>query len=136
MFACCVCTAVSSLHRSLHQIQSEMQLHGLSLVGWYHSHTECEPRPTYQDVVLQKKYQNIVREVEPDEPCIGFIVSEWALSTSRGQGRVMGYVCLCLILLLSINSGCKAKRASNFFLQSNCFWVKALDHSSVSACAF
>ena len=85
VFACYVCTAVSCLCRSLHQIQREMQLRGLSLVGWYHSHPECEPRPTYQDVVLQKKYQNIVREVDPDEPCIGFIVSEWPVHFQRDK---------------------------------------------------
>ena len=77
--ACTIYCVVTKHPYSLRQIQSKMQQRGLSLVGWYHSHPDCEPRPTYQDVVLQKKYQNIVKEVEPDEPCIGFIVSEWGV---------------------------------------------------------
>ena len=100
----------SSIHcgiNFLRQIQSKMQQRGLSLVGWYHSHPDCEPRPTYQDVVLQKKYQNIVKEVETDEPCIGFIVSEWGLHhwvVGGGQESIYihtyihTYICLYLHL--------------------------------------
>ena len=63
------------------QIQSEIQRRGLSVVGWYHSHPDFEPRPTYQDVVLQKKYQNTVKTIHMDEPCVGFIISELYMHT-------------------------------------------------------
>ena len=51
-----------------------MNARKLRLVGWYHSHPDFEARPTYQDVVLQKKYQATVSNLAEDEACIAFVI--------------------------------------------------------------
>jgi proteasome lid subunit RPN8/RPN11 len=103
-FPCrCVLSDAEKGQECEEKIQREIHQQGLLVVGWYHSHPDFEPRPTYQDVVLQKKYQNTVKTVYKDEPCVAFIIN------------------------------CRAKHKrdeSNFYLQSNCFWVKSLDQSS------
>ena len=46
------------------------------LVGWYHSHPFCQPDPTLQDIKNQLNYQQVVKDENSNEPCIGLIVCE------------------------------------------------------------
>lgn len=56
-----------------------MILRGLNLVGWYHSHPLSDPDPSHSDILSQKKYQDVTRLNEGDEPCVGIIVSKYQL---------------------------------------------------------
>ena len=59
------------------QIQKSMQARDLQVVGWYHSHPVSEPKPSQNDILSQKKYQDAVRMKDvAAEPCIGVIVSK------------------------------------------------------------
>ena len=46
------------------------------LAGWYHSHPVSQPKPSHNDVISQKAYQEFVRSSTGDEPLVGFIISE------------------------------------------------------------
>ena len=58
------------------QIRSSMVSRGLVLVGWYHSHPYSEPRPSQNDVLSHKKYQDSLTTEAGEEPCVGLIISE------------------------------------------------------------
>ncbi len=51
-----------------------MQAKDYQVVGWYHSHPVSEPKPSQNDILSQKKYQDAV-------PCVGIIVSKLNLTT-------------------------------------------------------
>lgn len=53
-----------------------MASRGLVLVGWYHSHPYSEPRPSQNDVLSHKKYQESLTTAIGEEPCVGLIISE------------------------------------------------------------
>ena len=53
-----------------------MASRGLVVVGWYHSHPYSEPRPSQNDVLSHKKYQDALTTESGDEPCVGLIISE------------------------------------------------------------
>ena len=46
------------------------------MVGWYHSHPYSEPRPSQNDVLSHKKYQDATKTELGEEPCVGLIISE------------------------------------------------------------
>ena len=58
------------------QIRSSMASRGLTVVGWYHSHPYSEPRPSQNDVLAHKKYQDATTTELGEEPCVGLIISE------------------------------------------------------------
>lgn len=53
-----------------------MASRGLVLVGWYHSHPYSDPRPSQNDVLSHKKYQDSLTTESGEEPCVGLIISE------------------------------------------------------------
>lgn len=53
-----------------------MASRGLVVVGWYHSHPYSEPRPSQNDVLSHKKYQDALTTESGDEPCVGLIISK------------------------------------------------------------
>ena len=54
----------------------------LVVVGWYHSHPYSEPRPSQNDVLSHKKYQDSLTTESGEEPCIGLIISETIIATT------------------------------------------------------
>lgn len=48
------------------------------LIGWYHSHPISEAKPSQNDILSQKIFQETVCKESSDEPCIGFILSMFA----------------------------------------------------------
>ena len=79
---CCFDRALYNTFNPSAQTQSRMMLRGLDLVGWYHSHPLSEPDPSHNDILSQKKYQDVTRMKEGDEPCVGVIVSKYRLCGS------------------------------------------------------
>ena len=59
-----------------------MASRGLVVVGWYHSHPYSEPRPSQNDVLSHKKYQDAMTTESGEEPCVGLIISEILLNLS------------------------------------------------------
>jgi proteasome lid subunit RPN8/RPN11 len=57
------------------EIRASMASRGLVVVGWYHSHPYSEPRPSQNDVLSHKKYQDALTNQSGDEPCVGLIIS-------------------------------------------------------------
>ena len=53
-----------------------MASRGLVVVGWYHSHPYSEARPSQNDVLSHKKYQDSLKTEAGEEPCVGLIISE------------------------------------------------------------
>jgi proteasome lid subunit RPN8/RPN11 len=73
----CQCDLTSSTEgpTTEREIQSSMASRGLTVVGWYHSHPYSEPRPSQNDVLCHKKYQDATTTELGEEPCIGLIIS-------------------------------------------------------------
>ncbi|CAI8043474.1 MPN domain-containing protein [Geodia barretti] len=57
------------------QIRASIASRGLVVVGWYHSHPYSEPRPSQNDVLSHKKYQDALTNKSGEEPCVGLIIS-------------------------------------------------------------
>ena len=53
-----------------------MKQKGLIVVGWYHSHPNCEAKPTESDIICQKSYQEAVQRDDGDELCIAVITGK------------------------------------------------------------
>lgn len=65
---------------------------GLILVGWYHSHPISEPKPSHNDVISQRTYQEALRRPNGDEPCIGVIIGQLTLIMTKSHIHDMYYV--------------------------------------------
>lgn len=59
-----------------------MKTRGLTLVGWYHSHPTYQPDPSVRDIASQQRYQACMkRDNISYEPCVGFIVCTYIITT-------------------------------------------------------
>eukprot|EP01041_Mallomonas_annulata_P001181 gene1181-2300_t len=55
-----------------------IQLMGLAVVGWYHSHPRFRPDPSLTDITNQQQYQRLLRDDSCGlEPFIGLIISTY-----------------------------------------------------------
>ena len=54
-----------------------MERRGLSLVGWYHSHSEAAAQPSIRDIESQFEYQLCLKGFSNAyHPCIGMIIGK------------------------------------------------------------
>lgn len=57
-------SSVEGQPAELLRAREEFAEHGLSFVGWYHSHPgDTQPRPSEKDVQMQTEMQNQVRKL-------------------------------------------------------------------------
>ena len=70
------------------QIRASIASRGLVVVGWYHSHPYSEPRPSQNDVLSHKKYQDALTNKSGEEPCVGLIISETLSSSHKFKSHV------------------------------------------------
>lgn len=74
------------------EIRLAMNVRGLTLVGWYHSHPTYQPDPSVRDIAAQQHYQNCMKmEKTSYEPCVGFIVAPYDPHLSSRESLVKAF---------------------------------------------
>jgi proteasome lid subunit RPN8/RPN11 len=70
-----------------------MERRGLSLVGWYHSHPECQADPSIKDIESQFEYQLCLKGMGSSyHPCIGVICCKLNISLHSISASVVASI--------------------------------------------
>jgi len=71
------------------EIRSQIAASGLQVVGWYHSHPEFEPHPSYRDIENQLNYQVLFKDHRYHlEPFVGLIVGSYDVRLPTPQSTL------------------------------------------------
>ncbi|XP_064646513.1 MPN domain-containing protein-like isoform X2 [Lineus longissimus] len=74
------------------EIRQNMERRGLTLVGWYHSHPECQADPSIKDIESQFEYQLCLKGMGSSyHPCIGVICSSYNPSRTEKSSKIRAF---------------------------------------------